>query len=88
MNINIPCNMPWIVLGDFNIPRYSHEKVGGNPPRPSEMDDFNNCIQECGLLDMHLVDMLNPKNYEALAPNSTKERKKGSRCTGKDSIGH
>ncbi|XP_074266232.1 uncharacterized protein LOC141588700 [Silene latifolia] len=43
---------PWVVMGDFNILRYSHEKIGNLPAHLPDMLDFNNCLSSCGLDDM------------------------------------
>ncbi|XP_074308496.1 uncharacterized protein LOC141643297 [Silene latifolia] len=43
---------PWVVMGDFNIVRYSHEKIGNLPAHLPDMLDFNNCLSSCGLDDM------------------------------------
>ena len=45
---------PWIVAGDFKIIRWSHEKSGGATPRANGLIDFNDCIQEAGLMDLQL----------------------------------
>ncbi|XP_074277308.1 uncharacterized protein LOC141600949 [Silene latifolia] len=39
-------------LGDFNIVRYSHEKIGNLPAHLPDMINFNNCLSSCGLDDM------------------------------------
>ncbi|XP_074300965.1 uncharacterized protein LOC141632305 [Silene latifolia] len=43
---------PWVVMGDFNIVRYSHEKIGNLPAHLPDMLEFNNCLSSCGLDDM------------------------------------
>ncbi|XP_074291836.1 uncharacterized protein LOC141618644 [Silene latifolia] len=43
---------PWVVMGDFNIVRYSHEKIGNLPAHLPDMLDFNNCLSSCGFDDM------------------------------------
>ncbi|XP_074293199.1 uncharacterized protein LOC141620157 [Silene latifolia] len=43
---------PWVVMGDFNIIRYSHEKIGTLPAHFPDMIDFNNCLSSCGVDDM------------------------------------
>lgn len=47
-------NLPWIVLGDFNIIRWSHEKRGGAVSNYVDMKCFNDCIDSCGLDDFAL----------------------------------
>ncbi|XP_074277574.1 uncharacterized protein LOC141601209 [Silene latifolia] len=44
---------PWVVMGDFNIVRYAHEKISNTPPDLTDMTDFNSFLSECGLDDMH-----------------------------------
>ncbi|KAK9690046.1 hypothetical protein RND81_09G100800 [Saponaria officinalis] len=43
---------PWLVLGDFNVIRYDHEKISHIPPVISDHLDFNECLLSCGLDDM------------------------------------
>ncbi|KAG2674100.1 hypothetical protein I3760_13G119900 [Carya illinoinensis] len=45
-------NVPWIVVGDFNIIRNDSERRGGRPRNSVAIDDFNNSIDICGLLEM------------------------------------
>ncbi|XP_042980247.1 uncharacterized protein LOC122310438 [Carya illinoinensis] len=45
----------WVVMGDFNIIRYDMERVGGRPRPPSAMEEFNECINGCSLMDLPLV---------------------------------
>ncbi|KAK1304558.1 hypothetical protein QJS10_CPB11g00529 [Acorus calamus] len=42
----------WIVGGDFNEVRYSHEKLGGRPLYPRRIAKFNNCLSHCNLQDL------------------------------------
>lgn len=46
--------LPWIVAGDFNTIRWTHEKEGGAIPRAAGLIEFNDCIQEAGLIDLKL----------------------------------
>ena len=43
---------PWVVLGDFNAIRYSHEKDGGSRKWPNHMNELNSCICGCMLEDL------------------------------------
>jgi len=45
-------NEPCIVVGDFNIIREDSERRGGKPRPRMAMEDFNNWIENCGLMDM------------------------------------
>ncbi|XP_042946129.1 uncharacterized protein LOC122279511 [Carya illinoinensis] len=49
---------PWLCLGDFNIIRREEERRGGRPRLRIVMDDFNEFIDTCGLLEMKLVGMV------------------------------
>ncbi|KAF6161829.1 hypothetical protein GIB67_034642 [Kingdonia uniflora] len=44
-------NLPWLVLGDFNIIRLQTEKFGGSGPTLSAINEFNDCLDECELLE-------------------------------------
>ncbi|KAF5469226.1 hypothetical protein F2P56_013315 [Juglans regia] len=43
-------------MGDFNIIRSDEERVGGRARPPLAIEDFNDCINNCGLMDLPLVD--------------------------------
>ncbi|XP_043696901.1 uncharacterized protein LOC122647612 [Telopea speciosissima] len=43
---------PWAVLGDFNVVRYQHEKIGGDSIRQEAVDEFNSFIDDSGLVDL------------------------------------
>ncbi|XP_042944788.1 uncharacterized protein LOC122278670 [Carya illinoinensis] len=45
-------NVPWIVVGDFNIIRNDSERRGGRPRISVAIKDFNNSIDICGLMEM------------------------------------
>lgn len=52
---NISCiGVPWTLIGDFNVIQSNEEKVRGNLRHSSSMDEFNNCIHQCGLVDMKM----------------------------------
>ncbi|XP_020250141.1 uncharacterized protein LOC109827547 [Asparagus officinalis] len=44
--------MPWLLVGDFNVCRYTSEKIGGRKLTARNLKDFNDCIQKCGLSDI------------------------------------
>ncbi|KAL0908947.1 hypothetical protein M5K25_023462 [Dendrobium thyrsiflorum] len=46
---------PWILLGDFNCCRYSHEKAGGTLLNHNNLIELNNLIFDTKLLDIHSV---------------------------------
>ncbi|KAK1298314.1 hypothetical protein QJS10_CPB14g00920 [Acorus calamus] len=43
---------PWLIGGDMNEVRFTHEKVGGRPPTLRRLRKFNQCISDCNLQDM------------------------------------
>ncbi|KAK1299428.1 hypothetical protein QJS10_CPB14g01334 [Acorus calamus] len=42
----------WILGGDFNEVRFSHEKIGGKPAHTRRLAKFNKCIADCALQDL------------------------------------
>lgn len=48
---------PWVVLGDFNAIRFSHEKEGGTRKWPRHMNDFNKCVLDSSLEDLKYTGM-------------------------------
>ncbi|KAG2674065.1 hypothetical protein I3760_13G119000 [Carya illinoinensis] len=46
---------PWLVVGDFNIIREHSERVGGQPRPLASMENFNNCIDHYGLLELQFM---------------------------------
>lgn len=40
---------PWIVLGDFNVVLSVNDRQNGVPVHPTEIKDFQECIEELGL---------------------------------------
>lgn len=40
---------PWVVLGDFNVIRFSHEKMFSDHVTISAMDEFHCCLDSIGL---------------------------------------
>lgn len=46
--------LPRIVVGDFNAIRWTQENEGGAIPRAAGLIEFNDCIQEAGLIDLKL----------------------------------
>ena len=44
--------IPWVVLGDFNIVRFINEKLGGSISWSPAMDSFNDCCYEATLDDL------------------------------------
>ncbi|KAG2696272.1 hypothetical protein I3760_07G050900 [Carya illinoinensis] len=52
LQIDAVQDAPWLCLGDFNIIRGEEEHRGGRPRLRVAMDDFNDFIDNCGLVDM------------------------------------
>ncbi|XP_026450801.1 uncharacterized protein LOC113350913 [Papaver somniferum] len=44
-------NLPWLVIGDFNMILSVDEKKGGRSPIKTSMLEFNHCLQSCGLIN-------------------------------------
>ncbi|XP_077228466.1 uncharacterized protein LOC143861423 [Tasmannia lanceolata] len=55
VGISSAIQQPWIALGDFNTTRFADERWGGADPNLSHMNDFNDCIEDCSLLDLRSV---------------------------------
>lgn len=56
-------NHPWLLMGDFNSIREDRERLGGCPRSRKTMDEFNDCIDACGHVELnyhgnHLSDRL------------------------------
>ena len=51
-------NMPWIVLGDFNVVRHPEERVGGNLHWSEASEDLQKCC-----MDLHLEDLRYSGHY-------------------------
>jgi exonuclease III len=54
-NIQPPPHTPWIILGDFNLMRYSTDKNQNNF-RKNEADLFNDAINQLSLIELPLMD--------------------------------
>ncbi|KAF6154036.1 hypothetical protein GIB67_026690 [Kingdonia uniflora] len=50
-------NLPWLALGDFNIIRLQSERFGGTGPTLSAIKEFNDCLDECELIESPSVGM-------------------------------
>ncbi|XP_042984734.1 uncharacterized protein LOC122313615 [Carya illinoinensis] len=45
-------NVPWMVIGDFNIIKSEQERIGGHPRPPIAMEEFNSFVDRAGLSDL------------------------------------
>ena len=54
-SLSTQCNLPWVVLGDFNEILYSNEKLGGAMREAKQMEDFRDCLNRCGLVDLGFI---------------------------------
>lgn len=45
-------------MGDFNAIRWENEKFGGSKSNNTSMQNFNDCIDHCGLLELNLANPL------------------------------
>ncbi|XP_026459248.1 uncharacterized protein LOC113359895 [Papaver somniferum] len=43
-------NLPWLVIGDFNVIMPAEEKIGGKCPNKIAMMDFTSCLDTCELM--------------------------------------
>ncbi|XP_074265375.1 uncharacterized protein LOC141587805 [Silene latifolia] len=48
---------PWVICGDFNTVLVPSERLGGNSTY-EEMDDFQQCVAECGVTDCSAIGSL------------------------------
>lgn len=55
-SINSLHNLPWIMLGDFNEVLISTEKLGGRPVNAYRAKLFQECLSDCGMMDMGFVE--------------------------------
>lgn len=45
-------NLPWLCVGDFNEVLFQSDQIGGNPRSFTQMEDFRDYLDECGLADL------------------------------------
>ena len=45
-------DLPWILMGDFNEVLEESEKLGGNPLSIRRVQEYNECMNYCNLLDL------------------------------------
>lgn len=48
-------NVPWVVMGDFNVVVGTHEKRGGTPPLSIPIDEFVAFTDSCDLIHMDTI---------------------------------
>ena len=53
--VNATHNLPWIMLGDFSELLSSEEKLGGRLINAYKARLFQDCLNECGFMDMGFV---------------------------------
>ncbi|CAL1383884.1 unnamed protein product [Linum trigynum] len=51
-NIEGRTKVPWLLTGDFNSITRPSQKIGGAPFNQAKVRDFNECINDCGLVDI------------------------------------
>ncbi|KAI0522548.1 hypothetical protein KFK09_004928 [Dendrobium nobile] len=51
-NFHSVCTLPWLVGGDFNTITNPAERVGGSHPIYQSIEDFNDMIMNCNLIDI------------------------------------
>ena len=45
-------DLPWICVGDYNEALFQTDQLGGNHRPFAQMEDFRDCLAECGLADL------------------------------------
>lgn len=50
--LGVKNNSPWIILGDFNCIRFSHEKLGGENSNSTAVEEFNECLNDAEVEDL------------------------------------
>ena len=53
--VNATHNLSWIMLGDINKLLSSEEKLGGRLINAYKAKLFQDCLNECGFMDMGFV---------------------------------
>ena len=53
--LSTQCNLPWVVLGDFNEILFSNEKLGGVVCEVKQIVAFRECLNRCGLVDLGFI---------------------------------
>ncbi|VFQ87974.1 unnamed protein product [Cuscuta campestris] len=56
--IKITPQTKWIVGGDFNVISDCSEHCGKHPPLQSDMEEFRDCLETCGLSTPHTIGSL------------------------------
>ncbi|XP_059285831.1 uncharacterized protein LOC132039351 [Lycium ferocissimum] len=51
-DLNNKINIPWCIVGDFNVILHPEEKIGGRPHRNANSFDFTECMDSCGMSDI------------------------------------
>lgn len=44
--------IPWVCGGDFNNILHACEKIGGQRVHLAKIEDFQQCVERCGFVDM------------------------------------
>ena len=45
-------DLPWICVGDFNEALFQTDQLGGSQRAFSQMEDFRDCLADCGPADL------------------------------------
>ncbi|XP_077251951.1 uncharacterized protein LOC143891204 [Tasmannia lanceolata] len=54
-SLNSTIQDPWIVMGDFNVIRDHSERSYGALHNQHDIEDFNDCINSCSLMDLRSI---------------------------------
>ena len=65
---------PWLCIGDFNAILHSSEKQSSHSPHYKQMDDFQEALDLCGLIDMGFKGYFFTRNNKRPGSANTRER--------------
>lgn len=54
-SLSSQCNMPWVVISDFNEILFSDEKLDSAEREAKQMVAFRECLNRCGLVDLGFI---------------------------------
>lgn len=69
---NMSC--PWIVVGDFNSPLSTDDRVNGNPVTEAETIDFNDCIVAADLIHLQTIGHYFSRNNKGIGNSRIQRR--------------
>ena len=60
--------IPWVAAGDFNVVRFSNEKIGGIDLSYNRLREFNECMNLCSLTDIRSTEGIWTWNNKGIGP--------------------